>query len=49
MSEGDAILFEQSISKIDNSGRNSGLAMNSGKTQAVWLGIVKPSVSFTNF
>jgi len=37
MSEGDAISFEQSISAIDKFGRKSSLAMNSGKTQAIWF------------
>ena len=37
MSEGDAISFEQSVSAIDKFGRKSSLAMNSGKTQAIWF------------
>jgi hypothetical protein len=38
MSEGDANSFEQSIRTIDSFGKKSGLFMNSGKTQAIWLG-----------
>ena len=37
-SEGDAISFEPSVSRVDKFGRKSDLAMNSGKTQAIWLG-----------
>ena len=44
MSEGDAISFEQSISAVDNFGRKSGLVMNSGKTQAIWLGSKRQSL-----
>ena len=45
MSEGNAISFEQSISTIDNFGKKSGLAMNSCKTQAVWLGTKRQSLT----
>ena len=45
MSEGDAISFEQSISTVDNFGRKSGLVMNSGKTQAIWLGSKRQSLT----
>ena len=38
MSEGDVNSFEQSISTIDSFGKKSGLFMNSGKTEAIWLG-----------
>ena len=43
MSEGDAISFEQSIGTVDKFGRKSSLAMNSGKTQAIWLGSKRQS------
>ena len=36
-SEGDAISSEQNINTVDNFGTKSGLGMNSGKTQAIWL------------
>ena len=35
MSEGDAVSFEQSICTTDKFGTKSGLAMNSGKTEAI--------------
>ena len=38
MSEGDVNSFEQSFCTIDSFGKKSGLFMNSGKTQAIWLG-----------
>ena len=44
MSEGDAISVEQSICTRDKFGRKSGLAMNSGKTGAIWLGSKKQSL-----
>ena len=37
MSEGDAISSEQNINTVDNFGTTSGLGMNSGKTEAIWL------------
>ena len=37
VSECDAISFELSIGTVDKFGRKSSLAMNSGKTQAIWL------------
>ena len=45
ISEGDAISSEQSISTVDKFGRKSGLAVNTGKTQAVWIGIL-PNLRF---
>ena len=45
MSEGDAISLEQSISTVHKFGRKSGLAMNSGKTQAIWLGSKRQSLT----
>ena len=45
MSEGDAISFEQSISTVDKFGRKFGLAVNTGKTQAIWIGIF-PNLRF---
>ena len=45
ISEGDAISFEQSFSTIDNFGRKSGLVMNSGKTQTIWLGSKRQSLT----
>ena len=45
MSEGEAISFEQSIGTIDKFGRKSSLAMNSGKTQAIWLGNKRQSLT----
>ena len=38
MSEQDVTSFEQSNGTIDSFGKKSGLFMNSGKTQAIWLG-----------
>ena len=39
MSEGDVNSFERSISKIDSFGKQSGLFIYYGKTQAIlWLG-----------
>ena len=46
MSEGNAISFEQSISSVDNFGRRSSLVMNSGKTQAIWLGSKRQSLTW---
>ena len=41
---GDRESFETCITVIDNFGRNSGLYMNAGKTNAVWLGSKRNSV-----
>ena len=38
VSEGGVHFLEQSISSIDSFGKKSGLFMNSGKTEAIWLG-----------
>ena len=43
VSECDAISFELSIGTVDKFGRKSSLAMNSGKTQAIWLGSKRQS------
>ena len=45
ISEGDAISFEQSISTADKFGRKAGLTVNTGKTQAIWIGIL-PNLRF---
>ena len=41
---GDRKAFEICITVIDNFGRESGLYMNAGKTNAVWLGSKRNSV-----
>ena len=45
MSEGDAVSFEQSICTTDKFGTKSGLAMNSGKTEAIWFGTNRQSLT----
>ena len=44
-SEGDAISFERSVSRVDNFDRKSDLALNSGETQAIWLGSKRHSLT----
>ena len=45
LNNGDKISFEKTIDILDHFGKISGLYMNSGKTQAIWLGSKKKNLT----